>query len=68
MNIKPENLNEDRVPQSPVNVLNVTIPSLAGPKRYEDLWEIDVAEDFQSTGPRERDFKADLKRWYLRLN
>jgi len=57
----------DHVPENPVDIQNVTIPSLADHSRYEDLWEIDAAEDLQKSSGHQK-FKANLKRWYFRLN
>lgn len=66
MNLKPEDLMTDRVPENPTSTLNATIPELANMSRYEDLMEVDVAEDLKpETGTK---FKADLKRWYFRMN
>jgi len=66
------NLNDlhlDQVPQNPETIQSATTPSLAAPKKYEDLLEVDVAENVRSAEPpKSREFQANLKRWYLRLN
>ena len=68
MNLQPEDLQRDRVPENPMDILDVTIPDLTSPNRYEDLWEVDVAENVEKVKPNTRNYRANLKRWYLRLN
>lgn len=64
-----DNLHLDRVPENPKDIRSATIPNLVAPSRYEDLFEIDVAEDLRSAEPPGyHNFQANLKRWYLRLN
>lgn len=64
-----DNLHLDRVPENPKDIQIATIPNLVAPNRYEDLLEIEVAEDLRSAEPPSSpNFRANLKRWYLRLN
>lgn len=44
------------------------LPKMSGASKYEDLFEVDVTMDFETTGSREEDFSANVKRWYFRMN
>jgi len=43
-------------------------PSITFPRCYDDIFTVDVTMNLKRVGPREKDFEADLERWYFRVN